>query len=31
MKQTKTQEFPKTKLAWLWENMQGTRGIYIVS
>ena len=30
MKQTKTQEFPKTKLAWLWENMQGTRGIYIV-
>lgn len=30
MKQTKTQQFPKTKLAWLWENMQGTRGIYIV-
>lgn len=30
MKQPKTQEFPKTKLAWLWENMQGTRGIYIV-
>lgn len=30
MKQKKTQEFPKTKLAWLWENMQGTRGIYIV-
>ena len=30
MKQTKTQEFPKTKLAWLWENMQGTKGIYIV-
>ena len=30
MTQTKTQEFPKTKLAWLWENMQGTRGIYIV-
>lgn len=30
MKQTNTQEFPKTKLAWLWENMQGTRGIYIV-
>lgn len=30
MKQTKIQEFPKTKLAWLWENMQGTRGIYIV-
>ena len=30
MKETKTQEFPKTKLAWLWENMQGTRGIYIV-
>lgn len=30
MKQTKMQQFPKTKLAWLWENMQGTRGIYIV-
>ena len=25
-----TKKFPKSKLGWLWENMQGVRGLYIV-
>lgn len=29
MKQ-ETNPFPKTKLQWLWENMNGCRGIYFV-
>lgn len=24
-------EFPKTKLQWIWENMEGNRGLYIVA
>lgn len=27
---TETKEFPKTKIQWLWENMEGNHGIYIV-
>lgn len=23
-------QFPKTKLQWLWENMEGSRGLYVV-
>ena len=23
--------FPKSKLAWLWENMEGSRAIYILA
>lgn len=30
MNYTNTGNFPKTKLQWLWENMKGSRGIYIV-
>jgi len=26
-----TKRFPKTKLQWLWENMEGRRGVYIVA
>ena len=29
MKQVEN-EFPKTKLQWIWENMEGSRGLYIV-
>lgn len=30
MKNTQTKQFPKSKLGWLWENMEGTRGFYII-
>ena len=29
MNYTNIGNFPKTKLQWLWENMKGSRGIYI--
>ncbi len=31
MNDLKLKKFPKGKLAWLWENMHGVRGIYIIA
>ena len=28
--QDNKKKFPKTKIAWLWENMEGVRAIYVI-